>query len=125
LRLLLDTHALLWWLAGDASLSELAYEAINDGETFAAASVASVWEISIKQSVGRLRVPEDFVEKVRAGRLQLLSITAEHAWAAGALPLHHSDPFDRMLVAQAQAEGLTIVTRDRRIALYGVPTLAA
>ena len=84
-----------------------------------------MWEISIKQSTGRLRVPENFVEDVAASRLELLAITAAHAWAAGALPPHHSDPFDRMLIAQAQAEGLTVVTRDRRIALYGVPTLAA
>ena len=84
-----------------------------------------MWEISIKQSAGRLRVPEDFAEKIAASRLELLPITAAHAWTAGALPPHHSDPFDRMLIAQAQAEGLTVVTRDRRIALYGVPTLAA
>ena len=106
-------------------MSEGAYEVVSDGKTFAAASTASVWEISIKQSAGRLRVPEDFVKQVAAGRLELLPITAEHARAAGALPLHHGDPFDRMLVAQAQAEGLTIVTRERRLALYGVPILAA
>lgn len=89
-------------------------------------SAASLWEISTKQKAGRLRPPvDDVVGAVAAERLDTLPITADHAWAAGQLPLHHRDPFDRILVAQAQLEGLTIVTRDPRIARYQVAVLPA
>jgi PIN domain nuclease of toxin-antitoxin system len=90
-----------------------------------AVSAASVWEISIKHRIGKLRPPvEDVVGDLRL-RFGSLPIAPEHAWAAGALPLHHRDPFDRILVAQAQLEGLTIVTRDPHFAAYDVPLLAA
>ena len=84
-----------------------------------------MWEISIKTVLGRLRVPDDFLDAARSARFAPLAITWEHGLAAGLLPPHHRDPFDRMLVAQAQLEGLAIVTRDPRIARYAVETLPA
>jgi PIN domain nuclease of toxin-antitoxin system len=90
-----------------------------------AVSAASVWEISIKQRLGKLRPPVDDVAGDLGRRFASLPISPEHAWAAGALPLHHRDPFDRILVAQAQLEGFAIVTRDPKIAHYPVAVLAA
>ena len=89
-------------------------------------SAASIWEIAIKHAAGKLRSPvEDLIGSLRERSIELLPIRAEHGWAAGALPLHHCNPFDRVLVAQAQIEGLTIVTRDPRIARYQVAILPA
>jgi len=123
-RLLLDTHVVLWWLADDDRLSPTARDAVNVAQEVRL-SAASVWEIAIKRALGRLEVPEDYLEAVDASDIGLLSITGQHAEAAGALPRHHVDPFDRMLVAQARTEDLTLVTADRRIADYGVPVLRA
>ena len=125
MRLLLDTHALLWWLADDPALSAAAHEAIAEPGTVVVVSAASAWEISIKRALGKVDAPDDLSAEIEAQRFDSLSITVEHALVAGALPRHHADPFDRMLVAQARMESLTIVTRDPRIALYGVKTLAA
>lgn len=125
MSLLLDTHALLWWLANDSTLSVEARAAIADGETAVYVSAATAWEIAIKQSIGKLDAPTDLLEQLERHRFDPLSITAAHAYTAGNLPRHHDDPFNRMLVAQAVAEGLTIVTRDTRISRYGVPTLLA
>lgn len=125
MRLLLDTAVVLWTLADDAKLSREARAAIVAADNVVVVSAASAWEISIKRALGRLDAPEDLADALRAARLEPLDITLEHATAAGALPRHHDDPFDRMLVAQAQAEGLTIVTRDRAFARYEVKTLAA
>ncbi len=86
-------------------------------------SAASIWEIAIKQAAGKLRAPENLLETIAAARFGALEITWAHASLAGALPPHHSDPFDRMIVAQAQSEGLTVLTRDQRIAAYSVPVL--
>jgi PIN domain nuclease of toxin-antitoxin system len=86
-------------------------------------SAVSVWEIAIKRASGKLRVPEDLLEKVADAGFGELDISFEHATLAGALPPHHGDPFDRMLIAQAQIEGLTLVTNDPRIAAYEVPVL--
>jgi PIN domain nuclease of toxin-antitoxin system len=125
-RLLLDTHALLWWMTDDPSLPAPARRAIGSSDNDVVVSAASVWEMSIKAHAGRLRLPSDDVAgDLHASHLRLLPISPAHAWLAGALPQHHRDPFDRMLIAQAQVEGLTIVTRDRRFEPYGVPLLAA
>jgi PIN domain nuclease of toxin-antitoxin system len=124
-RLLLDTHALLWWLADDPTLSADARAAIADGESFVAVSAVSAWEIVIKRAAGRLKAPDDLEAELSRARFTALPITLLHALRIGDLPTHHADPFDRMLVVQAQLEGLTIVTRDERIPLYGVDTLAA
>jgi PIN domain nuclease of toxin-antitoxin system len=124
-RLLLDTHTFLWWIDGGRTLETEARAAIADGGSDVAVSAASAWEISIKLAFGKLRLDADVVDQLRRNRFRPLPITVEHALAAGALPRHHDDPFDRMLVAQALAEGLTIVTRDPRFEPYGVAVLAA
>jgi PIN domain nuclease of toxin-antitoxin system len=121
--LLLDAHILLWWLAGDAALPEQAAIAIVEPTTEVLVSAATVWEIAIKRAAGRLEAPEDLLDALRANRFESLSVTAAHALSAASLPPHHTDPFDRMLVAQAKAEGLTLVTLDRRLADYEVELL--
>jgi PIN domain nuclease of toxin-antitoxin system len=121
---LLDTHVLLWWLADDDRLPDGAREAINTAPEVRL-SAASVWEIAIKRALSRLDVPDDYLEAVDAGEIGLLPITGRHAEIAGALPRHHDDPFDRMLVAQAGADELTLVTADRRLTDYGVAVLLA
>ena len=125
MRLLLDTHVLLWWLADDPSLGAEARTAIAAGESTVFVSAASAWEISIKQAVGKLHGPSDLERQLAPNRFEPLAITIAHVYEAGTLPRHHDDPFDRMLVAQAMAAGLTLVTRDRRMARYGAVTLAA
>jgi PIN domain nuclease of toxin-antitoxin system len=124
-RLLLDTHALLWWLADDPGLSEAARSAVGDPRNVVAVSAASAWEMSIKTGLGKLRAPDDLSSELDANGFLRLAISIEHALRAGALPPHHRDPFDRMLVAQAELESLTIVTRDQRFEPYAVPLLAA
>ncbi|SCF46761.1 type II toxin-antitoxin system VapC family toxin [Micromonospora mirobrigensis] len=123
MRLLLDTHVVLWWLADDPTLSEEVKERIDD-EPEVYLSPATVWEIAIKQSLGKLESPVDLAEQVRAADLRELPIHHRHAAAAGQLPPIHRDPFDRMLVAQALCEGLTLVTRDGLIQKYDLPVLA-
>ena len=125
MRLLLDTHVVLWALEDPATLADQARAAIEDPANDVAVSAASLWEISTKRAARRLRVPDDFCDRFGDAAFEPLAITAEHAWAAGALPLHHRDPFDRMLVAQAQLEGFTIVTRDPKVAAYQGAVLAA
>jgi PIN domain nuclease of toxin-antitoxin system len=121
-RLLLDTHALLWWLAGDPLAPEAA-DAIADPAALAVVSSASIWEISIKSAVGKLQVAEPILPHVEASGFEPLPISWAHAEVAGALPAHHRDPFDRMLVAQAQVERLTLVTRDQVFGSYEVGVL--
>ena len=123
-RLLLDTHALLWVLDDDAALDESARSAIVDPRNDVFVSAVSMWEISIKRSLGKLKAPEELLSTVAASGFRELPVTFVHADQAGGLPPHHRDPFDRMLVAQAQMEGLTIVTHDSVIARYGVRILA-
>ncbi len=125
MRLLLDTHALLWWLSSDPSLSPAAREAIARPDADVAVSAASAWEISIKTALGKLTAPGDLEAQLARHRFTPLPITVAHALLAGSLPGHHDDPFDRMLVAQARTERMTLVTRDPRIGLYGVPTVPA
>jgi PIN domain nuclease of toxin-antitoxin system len=123
-RLLLDTPALLWWLA-DEGLTEQARDAVADPANAVAVSAVSAWEISVKKALGKLAAPDDLEHQVRAGGFLPLPISIAHGLAAGQLARHHEDPFDRMLIAQAQAEGLTIVTRDKRFADYDVALLPA
>ncbi|CAN5500080.1 MAG TPA: type II toxin-antitoxin system VapC family toxin [Thermoleophilia bacterium] len=125
MSLLLDTHVLLWWLADDPSLARQAGDAIADPASAIFVSAATAWEIAIKQALGKLDAPNDLERQLELNRFEPLSITIGHAYSAGTLPRHHDDPFDRMLVAQALAEGLTIVTRDPRLDGYGVSTLPA
>jgi PIN domain nuclease of toxin-antitoxin system len=123
-RLLLDTHALLWWLA-DEGLAPQARDAIADPANLVVVSAASAWEISIKKALGKLTAPDDLEQQVHAGGFLPLPVSIAHGVAAGELGRHHDDPFDRMLIAQAYSEGLTIVTRDKRFDDYGVALLPA
>ena len=123
-RLLLDTHVLLDLFRAPREFPEHVLRTISDPETHVAVSAASVWEIEIKRKKGTLTAPSDILRRVAIAGLSELPITQQHAVAAGRLPLHHRDPFDRMLVAQAQLEGLTIVTNDEKIARYQVAVLA-
>lgn len=125
MRLLLDAHALLWWLDGARRLTAGATEAIADPRNIVVVSAASIWELEIKRSLGRLDAPTELVAAIGETGFEQLHITGRHATDAARLPRHHDDPFDRMLVAQAQAEGLTLVTRDRRLADYEVALLPA
>ena len=125
MSLLLDTHAVLWWLADDRTLSKPAREAIAHPATVVYVSAASAWEIAVKRRLGKLSAPDDLEEQMRGGGLTELGISISDALLAGLLPLHHADPFDRMLIAQAQRRNLTIVTRDETISLYGVSVLGA
>ncbi len=122
MNLLLDTHTLLWWLAG-RPLADDARDRIADAGTLVAVSAASIWEAAIKASLGKLRVPSSLADAVVDNGFEPLAISLAHAEAAGALPPHHRDPFDRMLIAQARAEGLTIVTRDPAFDAYEVAVL--
>lgn len=123
MSLLLDTHALLWWLA-DTELTDEARDAIADPDHLVAVSAASIWEIAIKRELGKLDAPNGAGAVAMAAGFEPLDITFDHAASAGALPPHHRDPFDRMLVAQARTEGLTIVTRDPAFADYDIDVMA-
>jgi PIN domain nuclease of toxin-antitoxin system len=123
-RLLLDTNALLWWLA-DEGLTVQARDAIADPENLVVVSAVSAWEVSVKKALGKLAAPDDLEHQVQAGGFIPLPITIAHGVAAGQLARHHDDPFDRMLIAQALAEGLTIVTRDKRFGDYNVNLVPA
>ena len=123
MKLLLDTHVLIWWLADDPELGHQAREAIADAENTVYVSAVSLWEIAIKQGLGKLDLPEDFHETLRAQGLSELPITWEHAQQNRSLPRLHRDPFDRMLVAQAQVEQLTLVTCDDEVKRYSVACL--
>ena len=121
-RLLVDTHALLWWLDDAPALSAAAREAIADPAHEPLVSTASVWEIAIKRSLGKLEAPDGLLTHIGEAGFAWLAVGAEHAWAVRDLPPHHRDPFDRLLVTQALVERIPIVTRDERFAAYGVET---
>ncbi|MDR2984056.1 MAG: type II toxin-antitoxin system VapC family toxin [Nocardiopsaceae bacterium] len=122
MRLLLDTHALLWWLA-DEGLKDQARDAIADPNNQVMVSAVSAWEISIKKALGKLSAPDDLEGQVNRNGFTELSISIAHGVSAGQLPRHHDDPFDRMLIAQAFGESLTIVTHDKRFSDYNVALL--
>jgi PIN domain nuclease of toxin-antitoxin system len=122
MNLLLDTHVALWAITGDPTLSDEFLDRLrHDPDIFL--SPVSLWEIAIKQTAGKLAGPPDLAERVRDMGFRELPVTHAHAIAAGRLPPHHRDPFDRMLVAQATAEGFTLASRDPSIARYDVDLL--
>lgn len=123
ISLLVDTHALLWWRSDEGRLGSSVLAAMEDVATPLYFSAASIWEIEIKRAKGKLDAPEDLLETTRQRGFAELAVLSPHAIIAARLPPHHGDPFDRMLVAQAQRENLTIVTNDRRITAYDVPVL--
>jgi PIN domain nuclease of toxin-antitoxin system len=122
-NLLVDTHILLWWLANDSRLSSLHRNEIADPDNLVYVSAASAWEIAIKQRLGKLSAPSDLASALTVSELETLPITIDHALTAGGLPMHHRDPFDRMLVAQSQCEKLTILTEDPSFEAYRIPTM--
>ena len=119
MRLLLDTHLLLWWLEASASLPAEARETIRDPENTVFVSAVSLWEIWLKQSLGKLRLPVDFTDRLAAESFESLPLMAAHARQVAVLPWRHRDPFDRMLVAQAQVEKLVLLTADEALTAYG------
>lgn len=126
MRYLLDTHILLWWIADDPKLRFDIRRTVTNPDYDIVVSAASIWEAAIKRAVGKLRFETPvLLETLRRSGLRVLPITAEHALAAGELPRHHDDPFDRMLVAQALMERLTLVTRDGRLRDYQVAIIEA
>jgi PIN domain nuclease of toxin-antitoxin system len=125
MNLLLDTHTVIWALSNDPTLSQEARTAIIDGNNIVFVSAASAWEIAIKKALGKLKTPSNFEQELKLHRFIPLYISIAHALAVEHLPLHHRDPFDRILIAQAQLEGLTIISRDQRISLYHIPTIKA
>ena len=126
MKLLLDSHAFLWWLVENPKLSAGARQAVADPSSIVHVSAATVWELSIKAALGKLDLDgADLVEEIGENDFVELPMTARHSSAAANLPRHHEDPFDRMLIAQAQLEDLTIVTRDPAFRAYGIAILPA
>jgi PIN domain nuclease of toxin-antitoxin system len=127
MRLLLDTHVLLWWHDQPARLTGTAYNAITDLGNEVFLSVVNGWEIQIKAQLGKLTLPKPLrvllQEEEATNGFRVLSITLEHIYALDSFPLHHRDPFDRLLIAQAHQEGLTLVTHDLQFSAYSVPFL--
>ena len=123
--LLLDAHAVLWWLADDPDLDPVARSAIADPTNDVLVSAATIWEIAIKQALGKLAAPAGLVAAVEEAGFDVLPITGRDAESAGTLKAHHRDPFDRMLVAQADRVGAVVVSRDRAFLAYGAEVLPA
>ena len=127
MKVLLDTHTFLWWIANDPQLSPRARQIMEDADTEPLLSAASGWEIAIKSRLGKLKLPLDLqgfvAEQLRINAIQVLPIQMTHALHVFTLPDHHRDPFDRMLVAQSQSEQLPILTGDPQIARYAVTVM--
>lgn len=125
MKLLLDTHALLWSLSDPDQLDAATRRRIESPENVVFASAVSVWEIEIKRALGKLRAPDGLAGEIARARMTELPLHVRHVERLRGLPSHHRDPFDRMLVSQALADGLTLVTRDAKMRGYGVTTLPA
>lgn len=123
---LLDTHALIWFIEGDRLLSDKAISAINDEADFNFVSIASIWEIAIKLNVQKLKLETSFLgiqKKMDENGFKLLPVNFEHTLILKDLPLHHRDPFDRMIIAQSITEDLTIISKDKNFSLYPIKLL--
>jgi len=120
MNLFLDTHIFLWWLGDNPLLSKKARNAISNVDNIIFLSAVNIWEIRIKQALGKLEITPDFFSIMKQQGFEILSITADHANRVGDLPMHHRDPFDRMLIAQAMEENLTIVTHDKVFNSYEI-----
>ncbi|MFY9951235.1 MAG: type II toxin-antitoxin system VapC family toxin [Candidatus Sulfotelmatobacter sp.] len=127
MRCLLDTHTLIWWMTNDSHLSKSAHALIENKHNFSLVSAASAWEIATKVRLGRLPAAaglvQDFVADLARHRIGILPVSADHGLRAGLLPGPHTDPFDRMLIAQAIAENIPLVSNDRALDGYGVERL--
>jgi len=120
MNLLLDTHVLIWALENNSKLSGQAREVIIDGKNIVFISAVTIWEISIKKAMGKLKSPDNLLDEIRLHRFTPLNINFDHSQLAGKLPSIHKDPFDRMLIAQTMIEKLTLITKDKLIAQYDV-----
>ncbi|NJL51903.1 MAG: type II toxin-antitoxin system VapC family toxin [Hydrococcus sp. SU_1_0] len=118
MQYLLDTHTLIWWLANDANLSLDAKSVITAPSNLIFVSAASTWEIAIKKSLGKLESPDDLLKQIKINQFKSLPIDLEETLVVETLPTYHQDPFDRILIAQAQFFDLTIITRDRQFEFY-------
>lgn len=125
MTLLLDTHTFLWWLSDPGLLSPAATAAISDPQNRVLVSVAVLWEIAIKRAIGKLTAPIDLETDVARAGFELLPLEVRHIVATEQLPLHHRDPFDRMLIAQALVESATLVTRDPNMSRYQASLMTA
>lgn len=123
MNLALDTHAFLWWLDDSPMLGKKARQAIADPANIVVLSAVVIWEIRIKEALGKLTISREFFDIAGSQGFEWLSITPQHANTVGDLPMHHRDPFDRLLITQAWIEGLTIVTRDAIFEKYGLPLM--
>ena len=123
MNLLLDTHILLWWLDDNPALSNAGRRAIAASDNLIILSSVVIWEIRIKQALGKLEITPDFYQVLEHQGFEFLSVTSEHAYAVGDLPMHHRDPFDRMIITQAKLEGLSVVTHDAIFKNYPVSIL--
>ena len=123
MKLLLDTHAAIWWLSADDRLGAEAARQLADETNQMLLSAAVVWEVAVKRSLGKLDVPDGFAEAMLSGGAQPVAVTVDHAAAVEHLPWHHRDPFDRILIAQAQIERATLVSGDKALVAYGVPVV--
>ncbi len=117
-RYLVDTHAALWWLADDPRISPAARAAISDAGNELLVSFASLWEIAIKRQLGKLKAPDDLPDILIEEGFGFLPVTARHSWKVQELPLHHRDPFDRLLITQGTVEAMPIITADPRFGAY-------
>lgn len=124
-RILLDTHAFLWWVGGDRALGKEAIKLISDMANDIFVSAATPWEIAIKKQKGLLKAPSNLSDIIKEEGFKELAISAYHGEQAGKLSMHHKDPFDRMLIAQAQAENLLIMTADTEFAPYSIRLIDA
>lgn len=120
MKILLDTHILLWWLMDDSALTTVGRESISDAANTVYVSAASTWEIALKKSLGKLQMPDDLEEVLEQQGFDILNISVAHSLAVEHLPFHHRDPFDRMLIAQAQMEQLIVFTHDKEFEKYDI-----
>jgi len=123
LKLLLDTHAAIWWLSDDERLGRAAAAQLYDESNTVLLSAAVVWEVAIKRGVGKLETPSGFASTLLSAGAVPLAVDFEHAAGVERLPPHHRDPFDRLLISQATIEGATLVSGDEALRAYDVPIL--
>lgn len=124
MKLLLDTHIILWWLMEDKRLTPNLFDAIADPENMIYISAASVWEITIKKQLGKLKCPDNLIEVIAQSDFIELPINFKHSETIAKLPEHHKDPFDRMLIAQAYCEQLILLSNDTKMLNYNIPIMA-
>jgi PIN domain nuclease of toxin-antitoxin system len=125
MRLLLDSHVVLWLMTADPAVPRETVVELFDETNELLVSAASIWELEVKRLKGKLAAPDDLLDRAKRAGFRFLDITSQHGLDAARLPLHHRDPFDRMLVAQAQAEAATLVTHDATLSAYDVPIMRA